>query len=250
MPNATLGTVDYRDGGILALPVTFAANVIAPSKSIFDITYVSGDSLQGIDYRLVRENTAYALVFKVPPDRRGSFRVAANGDVLLATGIYENVVATPVTVAYNTIVPRIVDFDIPADYTPGEFFDVRIAYNVRVTGLSDNNVQEVFILEGAANTMGTPTPYKWTGTPPPDSELRDFLQKELPDDLTETDWQQLQSPPASVPTTAENDFDENGFWHGAVNEGQYFLVRWTVQEGTAGIFSMTSRPGILRGPVA
>lgn len=245
--NATFGTVVYRDGGEIAVPVTFAAQVIAPSKTIFGISHVSGDPLQGIDYRLIGKDTAYCLVFEVPPDRSGRFRIAADGDVLLPTGSWTNVTATPKTVNYGTLVPRIVDFDVPSDYTPGKNFDVRLAYNVRVTGLSDNNVQQVFILEGAANMMGTPTPYRWTGAKP--SDLRAFLQETLPDDLSSTDWQQLQSPPAGVPTTAENNFDGNGFWHGAANEGQYFLVRWTVQEGTTGIFSMTPRVGMLRGPI-
>ena len=241
--NVTFGTVEYRDGGEIAMPVTFPEPVIAPSKSVFEITRVSGDALTDVEYYLIGQNTDFEVVIEMPPDRRGSFQIAANGDVLLATGSYDNVTATAKTVAYATIVPRIVDYDIPANYTPGENFDVRLAYNVRVTGLSDNNVHQVFLFEGAADTMGTPTPYKWTGNTPPDFEVP------VPDDLTGTDWQQLQSPPAGVPVTAENDFDENGFWHGAANEGQYFLVRWTVQEGTTGIFSMTPRRGTVRGPI-
>ena len=244
--NATIETAEYRENGVIAVPVTFPENVIAPSKSIFEITYVSGDALTDIEYRLVGQNTAFEVVIEMPLDRKGRFQIAANGDVLkVSTGVWENLsIATPKTVSYNTIVPRLVDYDIPANYTPGEFFDVRVGYNVRVTGLSDNNVHQIFLLEGAADTMGTPTPYKWTGNTPPDFEVS------VPDDLTGTNWQQLQSPPAGVATTAENDFDENGFWHGAANEGQYFLVRWTVQEGTTGIFSMTSRSGTVRGTVA
>ena len=243
--NATLGTAEYRENGGIAVPVTFPENVIAPSKSIFEITYVSGDALTDIEYRLVGQNTAFEVVIEMPLDRKGSFQIAANGDVLkVSNGVWENVVIPPITVNYGTRVPRLVDYDIPANYTPGKNFDVRIAYNVRVTGLSDNNVHQVFLLEGAADTMGTPTPYKWIGDTPPDFEVA------VPDDLTGTDWQQLQSPPAGVPITAENDFDENGFWHGAANEGQYFLIRWTVQEGTTGIFSMTSRSGTVRGTIA
>ena len=245
MVTATFETVEYRGNGVISVPVTFGENVIAPSKSIFEITHVSGDALTDIEYRLIGQNTAFELIFEIPPDRKGSFQVAANGDVFkVSSRAWDNVTATPKTVSYNTIVPRIVDYDIPENYTPGENFDVRIAYNVKVTGLSDNNVQQVFLLEGAADTMGTPTPYKWTGDTAPDFEVP------VPDDLTETDWQQLQSPPADVPTTAENDFDANGFWHGAANEGQYFLIHWTVQEGTTGIFSMTPRDGTVRGPIS
>ena len=43
----TFGTVEYRDGGIVVVPAIFGENVIAPSKSIFEITRVSGDALAG-----------------------------------------------------------------------------------------------------------------------------------------------------------------------------------------------------------
>lgn len=249
--NATLGSVEYREGGEIAVPVTFPENVIAPSKSILEIKYVSGDALTDIEYRLVGQNTAFEVVIEMPLDRKGRFQIAANGDVLkVASGGWEPLsIATPKTVSYNTTVPQIIDYDVPADYTPGEHFDVKIAYNTLVTGLSDNNVQDVFILEGAANMMGTPTPYKWMGAAP--TNLRNFLETAAPDDLTGTDWQQLQSPPASTdPAYDANDFDDD-FWHGAANEGQYFLIRWTVQEGTTGVFSMTPRVNVgLRGPVS
>ena len=108
------------------------------------------------------------------------------------------------TVNYSKIEPRVVNWNIPATYTLGGKFDVWIVYNVRVMGLSDNNVHQVFILEGAADMMGTPMPYKWIGDLPPDFKMP------VPEDLTSTDWQQLVSPPI-VPTTAENGFDANGF---------------------------------------
>ena len=246
---ATFGTVEYREGGVIAIPLNFAADVIVPSKSICRITHVSGSDLAGVNYRIIGKTRAFEVVVEVPPDRKGSFAVAMTGTVLNpSTREWNTVTVTASTVTYDTRVPRIVDYDIPADYTVGEKFDVKIAYNAPVTGLSDNNVHQVFILEGAANIMGTPTPYKWIGAEP--SDLRAFLETAAPDVLPSPDWQQLQSPPAGVPTTAENDFDENGFWHGAANKGQYFLVRWTVQEGTTGIFSMTPRVGMLRGPIS
>jgi len=243
---------DYREGGILAIPIRLAENVIAPSKTICKFsnpTTDPGDGIAGIEgFYLLGADAAYELVVQIGEEKKGKFEVGFEGDVLKASsGIWDNVINNqPVadrTFAYDTRAPRIVDYDIPANYTVGDPFDARIAYNVRVTGLSDNNVHQVFILEGAANMMGTPTPYKWIGTSPPD------FNAAVPEDLTGTDWQQLVSPPAGVPTTEENLFDENGFWHGAANEGQYFLVRWIVQEGTTGIFSMTPRVGMLRGAI-
>ena len=191
--NVTFGTVEYRDGGVIAIPVTFGAAVVANAKSVFEITRVSGDDLAGIEYYLLGENTGYELILEIPQDRSGSFQVAANGDVLLATGSYDNVTATAKTVAYATIVPRIVDYDIPANYNLGAPVDVRVAYNTVVSGWHVNNTQtEIFILEGA--NLGSDLPYKWTGSAPPN------FKTPVPADLTGTDWQLLATPPAGNPT--------------------------------------------------
>ena len=241
MVNATFGTVEYREGGVIAVPVTFGENVIAPSKSIFEVKHISGDALTDIGYRLIGKNTAFELLFEIPPDRSGSFQITANGDVFkVSNSTWDNIAITAKTVNYGTLAPRIVDYDIPENYTVGEKFDVKIDVGTVATGLHANNVQDVFILEGAANLMGTPTPYKWTGTKAPN------LQTVLPDALTGTDWQQLTAPPAGKPTPGRNNFDADGQWHG--ESGQYFLVRWTVDKGTTGIFSMTLRENMLRGP--
>lgn len=241
---ATFGTAKYREGGVIAIPLNFAADVIVPSKSICRITHVSGSDLTGVNYRIIGKGRAFEVVVEVPPDRKGSFAVSITGTVLNpSTREWDTVTVTASTVTYDTRIPRIVDYDIPADYTPGEKFDVKLDVGIVATGLHANNVQDVFILEGAANLMGTPTPYKWTGTEPPN------LQAVLPDDLTSTDWTALESPDANLPRTKENNFDEAGEqWHG--ESGQYFLVRWTVSENTTGVFNMTLREGMLRGPVS
>lgn len=229
---ATFGTVDYRDGGKIVVPVTFAENVTVPSKTVFPISHVRGDALAGIAYVLLGKDTDYELVFTVPPDRKGSFRISGNGDVLkTASGIWDNVVVTsPKTVAYDTRVPRIVDYDIPENYTHGAKFDVRIALNVPATGWHANNtITEIFIEEGAR--LGTPTPYKWTGNTAPD------FNTAVPDDLTGTDWQVLATPPGG----------HAGTWHG--EEGQYFLIRYAkVDANATGIFNLTLRENALRGP--
>ena len=241
--NATLGTVEYRENGIIAVPVTFPENVIAPSKSIFEITHVSGDALTDIEYRLVGQDTAFAVVIEMPLDRKGSFQIAANGDVLkVSTGVWENLsIATPKTVSYNTIVPRLVDYDIPADYSPGSPVDIRVGYNIIVTGWNANNTitnPGNFELEGA--NLGTPLPYKWVGSSPPD------FDEPVPADLTGTDWQLLATPPGGQPTP-ENNFDDDGNWHG--ESGQYFLVRFPDPQ-EVGIFNLRERVGIVRGPVS
>ena len=239
--NATFGTVAYRDNGGVALPITFGENVIAQSKSIFAITHVSGDALTDIEYRLVGQNTAFELVFEIPPDRSGSFQVTANGDVLkTSTGVWDNIIATPITVDYNTTVPKLIDWDIPASYDLGAPVDVRVAYNSVVSGWHVNNTQtEIFILEGA--NLGSDLSYKWTGASPPN------FKEPVPADLTGTYWELLATPPVGNPTPNQNGFDTDGQWHG--EEGQYFLIRFPDPQ-EIGIFNLTPRVGGVRGPVA
>ena len=239
--NATFGTVEYRDNGVIAVPITFAENVVA-EKSIVVFSRVSGDALVGLEYRLVGEDTDFELIVAVPRDRSGSFSVDLAGSVFKRTdSTWDTVSATAVTVSYDTRIPFIKEYDVPATYTPEAIFDVKIAFSTIITGLHLNNVQDVFILEGAANVMGTPTPYKWTGATPPN------LQDAAPSDLSGTDWERLAAPPAGNPTPGMNDFDDDGQWHGET--GQFFMVRWTVDANTTGIFNMTLREGTLRGPI-
>lgn len=231
--SVTFGQVEYRDGGEIAVPVTFPEDVIVNSKTVFPITSVDDSDLSGIAYVLLGEDDTYQLIVTVPPDRRGSFQISADGDVWkVATGTWDNIVATPLTVAYNTSVPEIVDFDIPSSYALGENFDLRVDFGTKVTGWhADNSFSEIWIEEGAR--LGTPSPYKWVGESPPDFTLP------VPDDLEGTNWQALSSPPGG----------HIGEWHG--EEAQYFLMRIEVTNASAtGIAQFTLRPNSsLRGPV-
>ena len=233
---AAFGTMEYRYDGVLAIPINFVESVIAPAKSICEVAHVSGDELTGVDYRLIGKDRNFELVFEMPHDRKGSFKVGITGDVFkVATHVWDNVIIPPITVNYDTRVPTIVNYDIPANYVIGEKFDVRIALNVPATGWHANNtLTEIFIEEGAR--LGTPLPYKWTGAEP--SDLRAFLQIALPNDLTGTDWQVLETPPGG----------HSGEWHG--EEGQYFLIRYPkVDENATGIFNLTLREKAIRGPI-
>lgn len=217
--SATFGTVEYRDNGVVVVPVNFAENVIVPSKTVFQVTKVSGDDLKGIDYRLVGEDTDYELIFEIPPERSGSFRISAIGDAFkVSSMVWDNVVATPKTVNYDTRVPRIVNYDIPENYTHNAKFDVRLAFNVPITGLNTNDVPAAFLLEGA--DLGTPSLYRWTGANPPDFNT--------PQADALTDWT-LAYP---------------------ADEGQYFLIRFGAVPATAtGIFNITLKENSVRGPI-
>ena len=228
---ATFGTAVYRDNGVIAIPVTFAKAVLAPATSIFEITRVSGDALAGIAYRLVGEGTTYTLILEVPPDRSGTLQIGCGGYVLQAgTLLWDDVTCTVKTVHYDTRVPFIEDYDIPASYRIGETFDLGIAFNVPVTGWHANNtLTEIFIEEGAR--LGTPLPHKWVGSAPPD------WTTDVPADLTGTDWHVLATPPKG----------HAGPWHG--EQGQYFLIRFDVSNADAtGIVNYTLRENAVRGP--
>ena len=164
---ATFGTPDYRENGVIAVPLTFAENVIAPSKTIIKFSKVSGSELTGIQYRLVGTNKDYKVIISVPPGRRGKMRLLIAGYVLKASGAWDSVTATPLDVSYGTIAPDILDFDVPEGYIRGKPFVVRVAFITMVTGWHLNNtITDIWIQEGAH--LGEPTPYKWTDTAPPD----------------------------------------------------------------------------------
>ena len=218
---ATLGTPVYREGGVIAVPVTFAESVIA-SKTVFAVARVSGDALAGIEYYLLGEGTAYELVFTVSLDRRGSFRVSADGNVLkVATGVWDNVVATAITVAYNTTVPEVKRYDIPANYRPGEKFDVVLELNTSSTvspAPAEGTFLDHFIFEGA--DLGTPNLYRKTDGTYPNLPIGADLG---------TDWTQVDM------TTVE---------------ATIYLLRWSPVVGNPqGAFNLTVRPGAFRGPV-
>ena len=233
--NANFGTFEYRAGGVIAIPLTFPADVIVPSKSICQITPVSNADLTGVSHRIIGKGRAFEVVVAVPPNRQGSFSVDITGTVLnVSTGVWDTVSVDAVEVNYDTRIPRIVDYDIPANYIVGEKFDVRIAFNVPVTGWHANNTitdPGIFIEEGAR--LGTPLPHKWIGSSPPN------FDDPVPDDLTGTDWQVLATPPGG----------HQGEWHG--EEAQYYLIRFgMVPETATGIFNLTFREGSIRGPVS
>lgn len=247
---ATFGTVEYRDGGVIAIPLTFTADVIVPSKSICRVTHVSGSDLTGVNYRMIGKGRAFETVVEMPPDRKGSFSVDITGTVLNAsTSEWDTVTVAAKTVTYDTRVPVLIDYDIPANYGFGEKFYVLVAFFTVVTGWHQNNtLTQIFIEEGAH--IGTPTPYKWIGTEPPDihAEVTGALSADK--SMIGTEWQRLSAPPAGTPTPGMNGFSDDGTeWHG--ESGQYFLVLFDVSATARGVFNLTLRqPSILRGPVS
>lgn len=188
---ATFGTVEYREGNVIAVPVTFGESVIAP-KTAFTATRVTGDALTGITYVIRGEGTDFELEFTIPPDREGSFSVSANGYVLkTATSVWDNVIITPITVVYNSIVISVVDFDLPIAI-PNESYDAKYAFSAVVEGIHQNNAQTV--IKEVLGQFGTATAYKWIGAnPPTDTEFKADIRNTDPP--PPSDWAELTAPP-------------------------------------------------------
>ena len=228
----TFGTAAYRDRGVMAIPVTFAKAVLAPAKSIFEITRVSGDSLEGVAYRLVGEGTAYALIIGVPPDRSGALQIACSGYVLQAdTLLWDDITCTVKTVNYDTRVPFIENYDIPENYGVGEKFDVVLQFNVPVTfvdpkerfGSDDATFLDHFIFEGA--DLGTPNLYRKKTNTYPMGQIGT---------VSDTD----KKPPVAdwgAPST--------------VIPSEIYLLRYEeVHASASGIFNITLKEDSVRGP--
>ena len=133
--SATFGTIRYSEGGVVKVPVTFDDNVIVRSETAFLVTLVSGDALPGIDYWLVggyrlddddvEWNDEFELIFEIPPDRKGIFKVSGDGYVIRkSTGSWVDFSVDPILIGYRHIVPQIENLTIPVEIAPDVFQSV------------------------------------------------------------------------------------------------------------------------------
>jgi len=123
--SVVFGSVEYRAGGVVAVPVTFGENVVAPSKTIFQASRLTGDNLSGIAYALVGEDASYELIFDIPTGRKGTFRLSGDGYVLKSSGIRDNINVSAITIIYNMKSPKFV-FELPSVLNRGRndlFYD-------------------------------------------------------------------------------------------------------------------------------
>ena len=237
----TFGAVNadsYEENGVIVVDVTFAEAVAFLSKAVFQVKKVGDDvpSLDGIEYVILgnaQNKTEFKLVFTVPPNHPSKrFQIEADGDVLKASsGVWDNVVATPITVNYDTRVPELKDYDIQAFYTPGEnLFDLVLEYDTRCTvtdaeehfGHEDATYRDFFIFAGA-DIGDPPNLYRYTGTGNPT----------LP-------------PPAFPNENGNGDWDQQF----TSEETTFYLLRWeNIEEDPQGNFNITIKPGFVRGPV-
>ena len=104
-PNVTetCGDAEYREDGVIVQPITFDEAVIVTSKAVFDLSKISGDDLDGIDWYIVGEGTKFDMVFDIPSGRRGSFSMRPVGTALkVSTQVWAVVEGAPKLIPYNT----------------------------------------------------------------------------------------------------------------------------------------------------
>ena len=221
--NATWGPIDYQEDGVIEVPVTFAQAVCYMERSNINLQRVSGTNTV-FEVSVHQDSTNAAIWYvrvRVPIDTSGAFSLNFQRRVLLCPDVHDDVTIDPLTVNYGYITPFILDSDIPNEYVVGENFDIKMAFNTKVTGIANNNIQDVFILEGA--NLGTPDAYRWVGTSVPN------IHDKLPDTLP-AEWTLLPSLPT-------------------LEEVQYLLIRFANITIAEGVFNMTLRSGTLRGTV-
>lgn len=148
------GELQYREPGLVALPVKFSENYIVLSKTVFSLTHISGDTLTDIEYYVVGENANYELIFLIEPDAIGAFMVSFTGELLKADGTYEVPTAiTPKLVPYNSYIPYVVNSNFGEELTTG-IWDIFMELNRPAVGVGVDG----FILEGV--DPGTPVLYR------------------------------------------------------------------------------------------
>ena len=136
--SAGFGKPSYRGEGILAIPITFGFDVIAPSRSIFVLTHVAGEEVSLIDSYIVGAGREYELILLLPRDSEGLFTIAAAGTVFKTfSETYDSVALTPMLVVWSYRLAEISVLGEPKEVSKG-IFEVEIGTNLPTRSLNIN----------------------------------------------------------------------------------------------------------------
>ena len=193
--SATWGTPDYSVGEAqVALPITFAADVVISSPSIFSFTPVApltdADFVgKGFDATINGDGTDWILTITLPLNIDGDIDIDAVGEEIFkeSTMVYDTVTIAPLTLSVNTLVPEVIRREQPGTYTHGAEYDVVWQFNVAVQFYNpedfynspDATPLDFFVFSGAQ--LGQPAFKIWTGTGFPALPLPDTLPAEWED---------------------------------------------------------------------
>lgn len=217
------GAVEYRESGVVVLPVNISETVVVPSKTVFSVTHISGDLLTGVEYYVVGEDTAYELVFLIPPDRIGTFEVRSVGDFLKPDGTYESIALTPKLIPYNSYVPYVINDNFAEALTTG-IWDTFMEVNTPAVGVGIDD----FILEGP--NVGTPVLYRARS-----------IDREPPRPAPSAD---LENPPEQI-----GDWVLDSTGNSAI-QARYFILRFNVPASLNGQqLSITPKVDAFRSPL-
>lgn len=243
---------DDDDNMIIEVPIEIASeSVVRLQRSNFLLDPAAMDAGDGVDgileYQLYGSGTRYTLQFDFLDDMEGVFTINARGKVLPANAPsgsqehYEDLTAAQAkSVSYATHVPFVQDLDSPAVITPGEIFDVVLAFNVPVTELGTDD----FIWEGL--NPGTPRLWRYSGTRTnfrgPQGVLETITAPTTTttlNDVPGTDWVASANPARAETGRAKLD-----------EVGQFFLLRFDLPTNAEGILHLSLRDHSIRGPDA
>lgn len=221
--------------GVIHVPVVLSADAtcsveVLPRGTI-RITPRSGqsDDLSRLDHTVYyQSDNNFIVAIQAPLGEQGGFHLDIAGIVFCrAMNLEDQVVsATGIDVAYDLREPTLVRDETPANYTPGERFDIIWEFNASITfddptevfDSMDATYLDYFIFVGA--DLGVPNLYVYNETAFPTQPLPATLPAE---------WTQLSgtSPPARI-----------------------LLLRWdTVISSASGQFEVKLKPNSIRGPV-
>ncbi|MDE0401701.1 MAG: hypothetical protein OXL96_28230 [Candidatus Poribacteria bacterium] len=136
--SAVFGKPSYRGAGELAIPVTFAEDVIAPSQTIFSLTHIAGAAVSLIDAYIVGATREYELILLLPRDSKGLFTIAAAGTVFKTfSGTYDSVTLTRLLVPWTYLFAEISVLGEPKEISKG-IFEVEIETDLPTKSLNIN----------------------------------------------------------------------------------------------------------------
>lgn len=183
---ATWGTPDYTVGEAeIAIPITFAADVVVSDAAAFAFTPVSPltvDDLQGLQATVNGDGTDWTLTLTLPLDVDGDIEIDITGEVFkVATHVYDAVTIAALTLAVNTLIPEVIRREQAGAYTTGEMYDIVWQFNTDVKfygpvafyGDANAVPADFFVFSGA--DLGQQNIYVYTGAGFPTLPLPETL---------------------------------------------------------------------------
>ncbi|MXV74775.1 hypothetical protein F4Z99_10900 [Candidatus Poribacteria bacterium] len=136
---ASFGKPSYRGEGVLAIPVNFAFDVIEPSRTIFELTHLSGAAIEDLDSYIVGLGREYELILNLPRASSGSFLLEASGTVFKTfSGTYDTVNLKPIFVPWSYLLAEIAVLGEPKEVSDG-IFEVEVETDLPTKSLGVNS---------------------------------------------------------------------------------------------------------------